>query len=147
MAGGLARGTVVTWSGPYTEGWEDAPGNLALSASGDQIIAFSGNFEAPVPLFGVHFTSGSWDSGATSTSESGIPPGLEAGVTALALGHKDNYRCAAHPCASTAGAGESLMCLTLVAGVVSSQVQWTQRCRFALDVLGARVPTDELGGQ
>lgn len=90
--GGLPRGTIVTWNGAYAFGWEDAPGSLSLSASGDQIIAFSSAFEDPTPIFALHYKSGSWDATASSSTTSGVPAGLEVGVTAVALGHKDNYR-------------------------------------------------------
>lgn len=73
-SGGTSCGTVVS----FTEN------NLALSASGDQIIAFTGTVNAPTPIAAIQM-NGNWDANATSSNTSAIPTGLTLGVNCIAI--------------------------------------------------------------
>ncbi|MGY4879352.1 ExeM/NucH family extracellular endonuclease [Vreelandella aquamarina] len=91
-AGGVAPGTIISFAGQadqFREANGEAVGNngLNLSGSGDQVIAFTGSPEAPTFLFAVQTSSSEWqEGGATGSNDSGLPPGLEEGVTAVAVG-------------------------------------------------------------
>lgn len=73
-------GTVVTISG--------LTGMLNPSASGDQILAYTGSAANPTFLFALNFADGktAFASDATSSNTSAVPTGLTAGATALAFG-------------------------------------------------------------
>lgn len=69
-------------------------GSLALSSSGDQILAYQGDDATPTFIAAVNLDGTGW-SEATSSSTSALPPGLANGVTAVDLGEIDNaqYSC------------------------------------------------------
>lgn len=106
--GSVAAGTVVHWDGLNFEWSVGEASGVApdLSASGDQLIAYTGNISSnatlPSPwrgdpsgaqmLFAVNIANSGWDNvagGATGTSF--VPPGLSTtGGTALHLGSLDD---------------------------------------------------------
>jgi len=57
-----------------------------LSTSGDQIIIFQGSTLSPKFIFAVQSNSTSWQTTATDSHTSGLPPGLKNGGTAIAYG-------------------------------------------------------------
>ncbi|MEM7673697.1 MAG: hypothetical protein AAF212_10180 [Verrucomicrobiota bacterium] len=59
---------------------------MALAASGDQILAYQGDFDTPSFIYGLHTYGNVWDSDATNTNESALPTGLIDGTTAVAIG-------------------------------------------------------------
>jgi hypothetical protein len=65
-------------------------GNISLSTSGDQIIAYQGIDTNPTYLFALNSESRGWQSDATSSNTSALPPGLVEGETAIALTEIDN---------------------------------------------------------
>ena len=87
-----AAGTVIrpttdsAAGGPNSPVFSTTPG-FALSASGDQIIAYQGPTSSPTFLYAVNFAddAGSFGSDATSSNTSALPPGLVLGRTAIAL--------------------------------------------------------------
>lgn len=63
-------------------------GSLALSASGDQIIAFQGTDVAPTVIYALNddTTGGvAWQTNATSAQTSALPTGLVDGITAIGI--------------------------------------------------------------
>ncbi|MFC2992529.1 ExeM/NucH family extracellular endonuclease [Halomonas tibetensis] len=93
--GGVAPGTRVSYAeqaDQFQDANGDAVGNNSfnLSTSGDQVIAFTGEPSEPTFLFAVQTNSSEWQGGATSSNDSGLPPGLEAGLTAVAAGEGPN---------------------------------------------------------
>ncbi len=92
--GGLSKGYIVSYSfdqrnenGFTTTG---VNGFFGLSKDGDQILAFQGSLTAPVFLFGLNNLGDKWQDDATTTNSSALPPGLEAGKTALSLKGNNN---------------------------------------------------------
>ncbi|MFH1000001.1 MAG: lamin tail domain-containing protein, partial [Bacteroidota bacterium] len=64
---------------------------MNISSSGDQIIAFQGASLTPVFIYAVNNEGTSvWQSDATSSNTSALPPGLTEGTTAIALNEVDN---------------------------------------------------------
>ncbi|MDY7021431.1 MAG: endonuclease/exonuclease/phosphatase, partial [Cyanobacteriota bacterium] len=71
----LSAGTVVEFtgiSGDFTE--EDA--GFALSASGDQVIAYQGTSASPNFVYAVQTNSTEFQTTASSSNDSALPPGL-----------------------------------------------------------------------
>ena len=90
----IAAGTVI----------QPAVSGVAFSTSGDQIIAYQGDATNPSFLAAVHFDGTDYVN-ATSSNTTGLPTGLEAGVTALNLAETDN----ALYVGPTAGARDDLL--------------------------------------
>ena len=103
QAGGSFRsneGTLV-WTAPATVSAGDvvfydgnadftsAGGSFALSASGDQILAYQGSDVSPEFIYALNFNALGW-SDATSSNTSALPTGLTNGDTAAAVGNADN---------------------------------------------------------
>ncbi|MDJ0553057.1 MAG: DNA/RNA non-specific endonuclease [Microcoleaceae cyanobacterium MO_207.B10] len=63
---------------------------IALSSSGDQIIAYQGTESNPTFLYAVNSEGSGWQSNATSANTSALPPSLIDGETAIALSEVDN---------------------------------------------------------
>ncbi|MFG6177121.1 ExeM/NucH family extracellular endonuclease [Halomonas sp. THAF12] len=89
--GGVAPGTLISFadqSEQFQEANGDEVGNngFNLSSSGDQVIAFTGTPSEPTFLFAVQTNSDTWQGAASSSNDSALPPGLEAGLTAVAAG-------------------------------------------------------------
>ncbi len=91
----LAPGTVISRSAPFDSGgWSVSnagvgANGLALSSSGDQIIAFAGAAESPTFIHAVHFDSTGFVD-ATSSNTTALPAGLVEGETAVNLDETDN---------------------------------------------------------
>ena len=90
--GGVEPNTVVT----YTDGsWDvgSGTGSVALSSSGDQIIAYQGNSGSPTFITAINNEgSATWQADATSASNSALPTGLTNGTTAIAVTETDNIK-------------------------------------------------------
>ena len=81
-AGGLAAGTVVR---------VDEPAGLAFSASGDQVLLYTGPDAAPQFVYGLNNEGdGVWQDDAADSNTSALPTGLVNGSTAIALFERDN---------------------------------------------------------
>ena len=89
---GVEPNTVVT----YTDGsWDvgSSTGSVALSSSGDQIIAYQGNSGSPTFITAINNEgSATWQADATSASTSALPTGLTNGTTAIAVTETDNIK-------------------------------------------------------
>ncbi|MEO0758143.1 MAG: ExeM/NucH family extracellular endonuclease [Cyanobacteria bacterium J06648_16] len=80
-AGGVSAGTVIEI---------DALAGIALSTSGDQILAYQGTAANPTFLAALHSDGLSWNADATSANTSALPLGLTNGVNAIALSEVNN---------------------------------------------------------
>ncbi|MFT4627275.1 MAG: hypothetical protein ACI8PZ_005957 [Myxococcota bacterium] len=66
-------------------------GSMALSASGDQLIAYQGLLDEPsVYIFGLNVDGADWAPEADSSNNSALPLGLAAGESAVAVAEADN---------------------------------------------------------
>ncbi len=66
-------------------------GSFALSASGDQLIAYQGTATSPTILYAVNISGmGTWQADATSSNTSALPLGLTNGTNCVAVTEKDN---------------------------------------------------------
>lgn len=81
----VAAGTVVEFTG-IAGGFTTESGSFALSASGDQVIAYQGNVDNPDFIYAVQTNSTEFQADATSSNNSALPPGLSVGTTAVAVG-------------------------------------------------------------
>lgn len=87
----LTAGTVINFvnnSADFTADNDAGVGTsgFSLSTSGDQIIAFQGLSTNPTFLFALLTNSTEFQADATSSNTSALPPGLEIGTTAVAVG-------------------------------------------------------------
>ncbi|MEO0540164.1 MAG: ExeM/NucH family extracellular endonuclease [Cyanobacteria bacterium P01_A01_bin.105] len=82
-AGGVTAGTVIE---------VDAPTGVALSTSGDQILAYQGAAASPSFLAGLHSDGLDWNADATSANTSALPLGLTNGMDAIAIPEVNNGR-------------------------------------------------------
>ncbi|WP_299489951.1 choice-of-anchor I family protein [Acaryochloris sp. IP29b_bin.137] len=87
----LTAGTVVNFvnnNADFTADNDTGVGTsgFSLSTSGDQIIAFQGLSTDPTFLFALLTNSTEFQADATSSNTSALPPGLEIGTTAVAVG-------------------------------------------------------------
>ena len=78
------------------DGWVDSSGRFALSASGEQVYAYTGSDASPVFLYAFTTKGGGWDSGATSTTTGCLPRALRENGQAAPLSfapavHADNF--------------------------------------------------------
>ena len=106
-AGGLAAGTVVRI---------DEPAGLAFSASGDQVLLYTGPDAAPAFVYALNNEGNAvWQADATDSNTSALPAGLVSGATAVALVEADN---AAYT-GPTAGSRGELLAL------ISDPSNWT----------------------
>ena len=103
----LAKGATDLQANPV--GVITTSGSLALSASGDQILAYQGDEATPSFVAAINFEGSSWQADATSAATSALPPGLADGMTAVAVAEIDN---AQYSCATESGTkGELLMAI------------------------------------
>ncbi|MDA1332543.1 MAG: endonuclease [Proteobacteria bacterium] len=65
-------------------------GAPAFSTSGDQLFAFQGTVESPAIIYGINFEDTGWQTDATSSNTSALPPTLVNGSTAVAIDECDN---------------------------------------------------------
>lgn len=94
-AGGVARGTVITIDTTSTVstvnvGTVSDSGDVNFATSGDQILAYQGADSSPTFLYAVNNEATGWQTTATNTNTSALPPGLVEGTTAVALNEIDN---------------------------------------------------------
>lgn len=99
VASELPAGTVLRWANGITVAAADAEGNTlaewtgsgpVLSTSGDQVLVYTGTASSPSFLWAMT-ASGEWIEGSNpSSTESGLPPGLEDGVSAVAVAKAKN---------------------------------------------------------
>ncbi|MEL6319401.1 MAG: ExeM/NucH family extracellular endonuclease, partial [Cyanobacteria bacterium J06626_14] len=81
----VSAGTVIEFTGiggDFTE--EDA--GFALSASGDQVIAYQGTADTPTFIYAVQTNSTQFQATATTSNDSALPTGLTEGTSAVAVG-------------------------------------------------------------
>ena len=80
----IAAGTVIN----------PAVSSVALAASGDQIIAYQGDHNAPIFVAAINSEGsnglGIWQTDAVNSNASALPTGLVDGMTAIALSEIDN---------------------------------------------------------
>ncbi|MFQ6615171.1 MAG: Ig-like domain-containing protein [Fidelibacterota bacterium] len=92
---GIPAGSVIIYTGsdssfvPANDS-HVGTGGLALSSSGDQIIAFQGSSASPSFIYALNAEGEGWQPDANSSNETALPPGLIDGSTALALMEADN---------------------------------------------------------
>lgn len=90
----VPAGTVITITndGAYVASRDSvfSEGGLQLATDGDQLLAYQGEEAAPSFLYGLNSEGDTWQDDATTARESALPPGLETGVTAVALSEVDN---------------------------------------------------------
>ncbi|NJN30704.1 MAG: Hint domain-containing protein [Synechococcales cyanobacterium RM1_1_8] len=79
----LAFGTVVSLLG-NSANFDST--NFGLSNDGDQVIAYQGTAEAPTFIYAAQTNSSEFQSTATNSNTSALPPGLTLGLTAVAVG-------------------------------------------------------------
>lgn len=63
---------------------------MALSSTGDQIIAYQGSKDNPTFIYALNSEGSGWQSDATDANTSALPPGLISGDTAIAFNEVDN---------------------------------------------------------
>lgn len=120
----LSAGTVVKISAADTKpaanhGTVSASGSFNLAAGGDSVLVYQGSEAAPQFVFALNnVTAGSWDSNASNSNTSALPPGLVNGSTAIALVKQNNV---AYD--STKGAIEGTAAELLAA--ISQAANWT----------------------
>lgn len=131
--GGVAAGTVVTYtadSTQFTSANSSELGNngFNLSVGGDQVLAFTGDATNPEFIYAVQTNSDTWQDTADSSNESALPPGLEVGVTAVAVGDARN----------AAFSGDGYGTADELLSVIGDAANWS----FEYDTLPANVTTN-----
>ncbi|MCA9936989.1 MAG: Ig-like domain-containing protein, partial [Anaerolineales bacterium] len=89
----IAAGTVITFpSADFTVDNDAIVGTngLALSTSGDQILAFQGASDTPTFVYALNSEGTGWQADATSSNTSALPLGLTDETSAVALIEIDN---------------------------------------------------------
>lgn len=94
-AGGVAPGTVISHTqnaDQFSNANSAAVGNngFNISVSGDQVIAFVGDDTDPTFIYAVQTNSVEWQETASNSNDSALPPGLQEGLTAVAVGSARN---------------------------------------------------------
>ncbi|WP_193092502.1 ExeM/NucH family extracellular endonuclease [Halomonas colorata] len=94
-AGGVAPGTVISHTqnaDQFSDANSAAVGNgsFNLAVGGDQVIAFVGEDTDPTFIYAIQTNSSEWQETATNSNNSALPPGLENGTTAIAVGSARN---------------------------------------------------------
>ena len=116
--GGVTAGTVISYSGVSGDFSSASDVNvgiypMSLSTAGDQLIAYQGSSAAPTFLFAVQTNSNQWQTTASTSSDSALPPGLVEGQTAVAVGAgedaDDEYDNANYTDTVTTGTREELL--------------------------------------
>ncbi len=85
----VAAGSVISLIANADQ-FEAVSGGFALSASGDQVIAYQDNAGTPNFLFALHSNGAGFEGDATSSNTSAVPTGLVLGDTAVAIPEADN---------------------------------------------------------
>ncbi len=88
----IMAGTMVTIIPSATASTGTVSGSsFALSASGDQILAYQRTASTTTMIYAVNSQETGWQASATNTESSGLPTGLTDGTTAIALNEVDNF--------------------------------------------------------
>ncbi|MFT8245742.1 hypothetical protein [Roseomonas sp. BN140053] len=111
----LTAGTVLTYAGEG-DGWTNVSGSLALSNSGDQLIAFQGSLASPTALLAaIQNDAGNWQPGSNSSNTSDVPGAgsdaladLPAGTLSVAIGLGNADRDNGAYAGPTTGSAEAL---------------------------------------
>ncbi len=87
----IVAGTIITYSVNSANFVSDNDANIgtngfSLSTAGDQIIAFQGLSTSPNFIYAVQSNSNNWQTTATESYNSALPPNLINGLTAVAVG-------------------------------------------------------------
>jgi hypothetical protein len=88
--GGRRTGDVVTYPDDGNFKTQGVSGFFGLSVDGDQLFIFQGSFNNPVFIFGLSVYNGDWQTTGINNNNSTLPPGLENGLTAIALTKQAN---------------------------------------------------------
>ncbi|AEE52989.1 beta strand repeat-containing protein [Haliscomenobacter hydrossis] len=90
--GGVSAGTVVTITAtPSASVGTITAFSLAISADGDQLLAYQGLDSAPVFITAMNNEGAAvWQATATNSNDSGLPNGLTNGTNAVAITEIDN---------------------------------------------------------
>lgn len=110
-SGGLPTNTMVTFTGAGAGGFTTFPtgslevgasvtagtiaasgiaASMALTTSGDQILAFTGSVASPTFIAAANF-NGAWSwTGTNNSEQSLLPPGLTSGTNCVLLSDRDN---------------------------------------------------------
>jgi hypothetical protein len=94
----LPAGTIVKIGAADTKtltanyGSVTATGSFNLAAGGDSVLVYQGSEATPRFLYALNnVTAGTWDSNASNSNTSALPPGLVNGGTAIALVKQNNF--------------------------------------------------------
>ncbi|HAL91745.1 MAG TPA: hypothetical protein DCM68_01815, partial [Verrucomicrobia bacterium] len=88
----IMAGTMVSITPSATASTGTVSGtSFALSASGDQILAYQKTASSTTMIYAVNSQDIGWQASATNTESSGLPTGLTDGTTAIALNEVDNF--------------------------------------------------------
>lgn len=86
-------GEIITMNMPTGTDLTTIDSGFALSAAGDQIIAFQGDVSTPTFIFAINNEGTAvWQTTATTSNTSAIPTGLTNGTNAVALTEIDNAK-------------------------------------------------------
>lgn len=91
----LPAGTLINFTDGSSGGVSDigrvTSGKMSgLSSSGDQILVFQGTVSSPSFIFAITFNGSAFESDATSSNTTAVPPGLTVGVNAVSIPEADN---------------------------------------------------------
>ncbi|GEM_PF-6232949 len=96
--GGVSCGTIVHIDNTSSGTISASSGTISkintsfsLSTDGDQILAYQGTESSPIFIAAINFGAGNW-SNATTSNNSGLPPGLTNGTNCLYVGGNDNWK-------------------------------------------------------
>ena len=90
-AGGVTHGTIIDITTTTASiGAIASSGSFMLSASGDQILAYTGSASSPNFLYALNDDSTAWSQTAYSSNSSALPTGLTDGISAVAIDEIDN---------------------------------------------------------
>jgi len=89
---GISTGMIINISGGVSNMGTvtSGGGSFALSTTGDQILAYTGNASSPNFIYAVNDEGNGWQADATSSNTSALPSGLTNGISAVALDELDN---------------------------------------------------------
>jgi len=123
----ITAGTIISYIANTTDFVSDndsgvGTSGFALSASGDQIIAFQGASNNPSLIYAVQTNSNQWQTNATASTNSALPSGLINGTTAVAVGAgsgaSSEYDNAVYDMSTTSGTQAEIL------AAVSNNTNW-----------------------
>ncbi len=128
-AGGLSAGDVVqiiadgTTPSASTGSAAISDNGFSLDGGGDQVIAFQGTTADPTYIFAVQTNSTQFQTTADNRNNSALPPGLEEGRTAVAVGagsgEDDEFDNSTYGESTTSGTQEELL------AAIATASNWT----------------------